>query len=265
MEFPTKDKYPGEIFYNSEGLFYMSGTYQSDDEDEEGTDMIIWKYDSESRVWKQIQNSIDSENREIEFTLSGSKIVAIFWESFGPSDKVSVFDLNNSDLGWRQIGSLNRAGTHFNLLTHEGVIYSFSPKNKYYEYYDECLNTWTTVTPPKWPPLTAQAEFASHNDLIYVTDATNFQDMTRPFYSFCPQKKTWKRLADYLSSTSAGHYLLSYKKSLVKIDDDYIEMYDIDDEKTWKKVKECPVAFGVCLIKKSLLDKTAEITKFCDL
>ena len=135
MELPTKDKDPGKIFYNSEGLFYMSGTYQSDveDEDEEGTDMIIWKFDSEFRVWKEIQNSkIDSGNRAIEFTLSGSKIVAIFGEYFQeervPTDKVSVFDLNNSDLGWRQIASLNRAGTNFKLVTHEGVVYSFSPE-----------------------------------------------------------------------------------------------------------------------------------------
>ena len=41
--------------------------------------------------------------------------------------------------------------------------------------------------------------------------------------------------------------------------------YDIEEEKTWRGVKECPVAFGVCLVKKSLLDKTEEIADLSDL
>ena len=114
-----------------------------------------------------------------------------------PSDKVSVFDLNHTDQGWRRIASLNRADVNFNLVTHEGDIYAFSSEEKYYEYYDDSLNTWTIVRPPKWPKLDIGAEFVSHEGLIYVTCATN--DEKRPLYSYDPSKKTWKTLADYLS------------------------------------------------------------------
>ena len=50
MQLPTKEKLPGDIFYNSEGLYYMSGTYYKyeDDEDafEDRKDILVWKYDS---------------------------------------------------------------------------------------------------------------------------------------------------------------------------------------------------------------------------
>jgi len=116
------------------------------------------------------------------------------------------------------------------------------------------LNTWTIVRTPKWPNLGVFAEFVSHDGLIYVTCATDYEEMRRPFYSFDPSKKTWKRLSDYLSRTT-DHYLLSYKNSLVKIDFNQMEMYDVEDAVN----NNCPIAYGVCLLKKSMLDKIDEI------
>jgi len=148
MQLPLKEKeLPGDIFYHSEGLYYISsGTkYDNDDDNsffEGRTDILVWRYDSATKVWKEIQNSkIDGEERPIYFTQSGSKIIAIGGESSQevPSDKVSVFDLNHTDQGWRRIASLNRADVYFKLVTHEGVMYAFSSEEKYYEYYDESL------------------------------------------------------------------------------------------------------------------------------
>ena len=85
--------------------------------------------------------------------------------------KVKVFDMNDASSGWRHIASLNRANAHLNLVNHEGVIYAFSPKEKYYEYYNESLNTWTIVTSSEWPNLTNDAQFvmmASYMSLIGV-------------------------------------------------------------------------------------------------
>ena len=39
-----------------------------------------------------------------------------------------------------------------------------------------------------------------------------------------------------------------------------MEIYDIEDAKTWKVVyNHSPMPFGVCLVKKSMLDKSDEI------
>ena len=211
-------------------------------------------------AWKEIQNSkIDGEKRPFYFKLSGSKIIAIGRESSRevPTDKVSVFDLNHTDQGWRRIASLNRADVTFNLVTNEGVMFAFSSEEKYYEYYDESLNNWTIVRPPKWPKLDFMAN-VSHDGLIYVTCAT--RDERRPLYSYDPSKKIWNRLADYLSFRTSDHDLLSYRNSLVKIDYNQIEIYDIEDAKTWKVINnDSPTSFGVCLVKKSMLDKSDKI------
>ena len=50
MQLPSKDQLPGDIFYYSGGLFYISGTYEDEDAFEDRTDILVWRYDSKQKI-----------------------------------------------------------------------------------------------------------------------------------------------------------------------------------------------------------------------